>query len=111
MGVVFGDLHRVLVEREALKHCQPKVVCNSFSLYENVTQLFHIWSVDLFLIKDKANGLFVIWQCSNFSCLGLLTFEVQIRRVPWNYFSCRDVHEPEPDERVAPAVRVHHEPR
>ncbi len=60
----------------------------------------HIWSVDLFSVKDKAPGRKLIKMAAlwfgcvpKYSCLGLLTFkyngvmcEVQITQVPWNYF-------------------------
>ncbi len=62
------------------KFFSSKNVYRSFSM-KMVLFCFHVWSVDLFLVTDRAPGrklvkriYFVIWQCSNCSCLGLLSF-------------------------------------
>ncbi len=46
---------RVPVEREHNRHPLPKVVYSSFSM-KMALNCVHIWSVDLFLVKDKVPG-------------------------------------------------------
>ncbi len=90
LKMVFSDLRRPLVEREHYRQPLSKV-CQQQFLYENGTQLCSylvcrfVFDQGLGTRKEiDWNGLLVIWQCSNFSCLGLLT-EAQITRAPWSY--------------------------
>ncbi len=78
----FGFLVICAGYRSSAKHCgQPlPKVCALHYLYENGAQ-FCSYLVSSFILGQGfgasmeiyQNSLFVIWQCSNFSCLGLLT--------------------------------------
>ncbi len=87
---LFGDLRRYRSSAKHYRHPLSKV-CQQQFLYENGTQLCSylvcrfVFDQGLGTRKEiNQNNLFVIWQCSNFSCLGLLT-EAQITRAPWSY--------------------------
>ena len=85
----FGDLRWVPLKREALQasSIQEQFLCEigaqlcSYLVYRYILAEGQCTKKEI-----DQNYLFVIWQCSKFSCLRLLTFEVQITRVPRNYF-------------------------
>ena len=51
--VLFSDLRRYRSSAKHYRHPLPKVVSSSFSM-KMVLNCVHIWSVDLFLVKDNA---------------------------------------------------------
>ncbi len=75
--------------RSSAKHYgQPlPQMCVQHFLYENGAQ-FYLYLISRFVLGQGSgaskeinqNSLFVIWQCSNFSCLGLLTSRCKSRK-------------------------------